>query len=429
MKKIVILIVPILLFGENYEEIIKKAENSLTLKSASYLQKSANFLYKSEKGKNLPSLDASLKAARLKETPMMYMHLPLFPITELPMGKKNRFEGEISLKYPLFSGFAISSLIDKAKFKDKEAKLKVKDLKRNLYLKTTYIFSATASLDFSIQALKEAKKAITLAYKKAKGLYENNLLPLSDLYNIKAKKYEIEAKITETKANKQKLLNTLSYILNSPVNSISFSKNDLKVPKKEKIIKEALKKREDIEALKYALKIDQKDIDLAKSSLYPKVGLIASLKRDGDSLKLNGDGYTNADKSYVGASVSMNIFNGFSDKYKIEAAKMKRLSTLYAFKDYTNKVKSDIENAYVELKALKAKLKSAQMETKAKEEYYKLTKGRFENQLADADELSRSIADLAAARAKRGAIESQIFSQKAKILLMGGLERFEKNFQ
>ena len=93
--------------------------------------------------------------------------------------------------------------------------------------------------------------------------------------------------------------------------------------------------------------------------------------------------------------------------------------------DYKNRVKTDIQNAYIALKALQSKLKSAKMEIKARNEYYKLTQGRFDNQLASADELSRAIADLAAARAKAAALQSEIFNQKMTLLLQGGLKSFQ----
>ena len=416
MKKFILLI-PIFLYSETFEDIIKKINSSPAIKSAVYLQKSAANLYKSQKGRNLPSIDASINAIRLKDTPVIYFHSKFMPASKFQVGKKSKFQGEIALKYPIFSGFAIEALINKAKWQKEEADLKVKDLKRNLYLKAASLFSSAISLNYSLKALKEAKKAINEAYKKAKGLYENGLIPPSYLYNIKAQTYDIEAKIIEAKSQKEELLNYLSYLTDSKIASLEFKQNDIKLPKRETLIRKALKQREDIKALKKALEIDKEEIKLAKSSLYPKVALIGALKREGDSLRLNGDGYTNPDKSYIGASISLNLFNGFSDKYKIEAARMKKLSKEEFLKDYENQVKTNIKNAYLKLSSLKAKLKSQKAKVKAKEEYYKLTKGRFENKLASADELSRAIASLAKAKAKEGSLKAAIFKEKIEILL------------
>jgi len=194
------------------------------------------------------------------------------------------------------------------------------------------------------------------------------------------------------------------------------------------MITTALNHREDIQALQRALKINQEVEKLAKSRYYPTVALTAELKRKGNTLALNGDGVSNADQSYIGTALSWNLFNGFADEKQYEASRLRTLSAQTALNDYKNRVKTELENAFLMLSALQSKLLSAKMELKAQKEYYKLTKGRFENQLASADELSRAIADLSSARAKVSVLESQIFIQTATIGLMAGLERFKTLF-
>ena len=423
--KILLVLFCAALFGEDYFEIIKKVDNSLTLKRATYLEKAAKKIYEAEKGKNLFSIDATLQAIRLKQKPTMYMHLPLAPVSALQVGKKSNFQGEISLTYPLFSGFAISSSIDKKRLDYEKAKLQKMDIKRRLFFNTTKLYSAIFSLKEVLKAQKKAKVAIDLALKKAKAFYEKGLLSPSEVYNIEAKKYEIETQIIKTDGEIKKLLNNLSYLLNTKVEDVQ-DLIEIKVPKKEKIINIALQKREDILSLKKALLIDKMDEKLVKSKFYPQIALTGAIKKQGDSLRLNGDGYTNADKSYIGAAIKYNLFNGFSDKRALEAAKIKTLAKSVELSEYKESVKTDIKNAYIELKTLNFKLLSIKAEVKFKEEYYKLTLGRFENQLVNADELSRSIADLAEARAKEANVKSEIFNQKIKIYLLGGLNFFEK---
>ena len=65
---------------------------------------------------------------------------------------------------------------------------------------------------------------------------------------------------------------------------------------------------------------------------------------------------------------------------------------------------------------------AAKEQLKSQEEYYKLIKGRFENALSSADELSRAIADLAKAKANIQQYKAKIFFQKYKILLQAGLK-------
>jgi len=423
MKRFLFLLFPALIYAQTYQEILDDVDHALQLKSAKQLQKSAKLMAEAKRGKNLPSLDLSFSGVWLKEKPTV-----TFANTTFPLSSQRNFTGSLKLSYPLFTGFAITADIDKAMWESEEASLKVLDLKRNLYLQATQLFGAIYATQEKLKAQQEAKKAIEDAYKKAKGLFDNGILPPADLYNIEAKRYAIEAEIIDAKSQKDQLLNRLSFILNHPITSVEFSNYPTLQLNKNEMITTALNHREDIQALQRALKINQEVEKLAKSRYYPTVALTAELKRKGNTLALNGDGVSNADQSYIGTALSWNLFNGFADEKQYEASRLRTLSAQTALNDYKNRVKTELENAFLMLSALQSKLLSAKMELKAQKEYYKLTKGRFENQLASADELSRAIADLSSARAKVSVLESQIFIQTATIGLMAGLERFKTLF-
>ena len=429
MRRLLLTTIPALLCAQSYFTIINEVDDSPSLKSAKQLREAADFAASAAKGKDLPTLDASLSGAWLKDTPTVTFRLPGTPPLEAPMGTKRNFVGSIRLAYPLFTGYAITAQIEKAELESRRAELKVSDLKRNLYLQVTELASACYSLQKSIEANQEAKKAMEESYKKAKGLYENGLLPPADLYNIEAKLYAIKANITETKSKKEQVLNTLGYLIGKDIDSVELPEDSFTIKiDKEALIARALESREDISALKSLLKISKSETLLAKSRLYPTIGVVAELKRKGDTLALNGDGFTNPDQSYIGVSAKWNLFNGFADSKMIEAANLKSLAAASTLNDYKRRVKTDIENSFLKLSSIFSRLQSAKMELKAQQAYCDLTKGRFENQLAGADELSRSIADLAAAKAKVSILEGKIFTLKASIFLMAGVKPFKESF-
>lgn len=429
MKRLLLLALPAILSAQNYFDIIKSIDKSPALKSALHLKEAASFTFEAARGKRLPTIDAYLSAAWLKDTPTVTFRIPGAPETEAPMGTKRNFVGSLKLTYPIFTGYAISAVIDKAELEQKKAELALLDLKRNLYLEATKLAGECYTLKMRIEAEREAKKAMQKAYEKAKGLYEQGLIPPADLYNIEAKLYAVEAQISDSKSQKDQLLNSLSYLTGKRVDSVDLSTDAFTIDlDRESLIKEALKNREDIKSLESLLKISKSEELLAKSSLYPTVAITAELKRRGDTLSLNGDGFTNADQSYIGALAKWNIFSGFADSNMVEAARRKTLAASSALSDYKRRVKIELENSFLKLNSIFSRLQSAKMELKARSAYCDLTKGRFENQLASADELSRSIADLAEAKAKVFILEGSLFTVKATIFLMAGIESFKKGF-
>ena len=426
MRKIALLLLPALMYAQDFISLLKLADHNLLLQAKSQEIIAKDALYRSAKSKNYPTLDAKLTAVYLKDTPTMNFNLP-FPgmPPKIEVGKKANYTGEVGISYPLFTGFAISGMIEKAQLDKEKAQLEQKDLKRKLYLQIASLYSALYSLNHAISANKEAVNATETSLKKARGFYKAGLLAPSELANIKAQKFAIQAALQKFISQKKSALQMLSYLTGKPIDKIDRLPT-LTMPKSTQLTDQALHERADILTLQKLLQIDEADIKLAKSNRYPTLALIGALKLQGDSLKLNGDGFTNPNKSYVGAAVEWKFFDGFETKHKLDAAKAKRVGRILYLKDYQNRVKTTLQNEIDTLFALQLQYKAKQAQLEAQENYYKLTKGRFANHLASADELSRAIAARAAAKAEFEQIKAEIFKQKCTILLETSLEEFQK---
>ncbi len=409
--------------AQTYREVIAAVDNSLALKSARQLEAAARKNYDSVWGTQLPTLDASLSAVHLIDQPTITFYIPNMPPQHAPMGRHDKFIGKIALRYPLFTGFAQTAQVESAKLEAEKAALQVADLRRNLYLKASELYGAVVALDDAIRAQKEAKKALDASYKKARGLNETGMLPDADLYNIEAAFYDIEATVTELESQRTEALERLSYLVHEKIDSCEPLKNG-DLPLDEAGLTKAAHAREDIRALARSLDIAQEQVTLAESRYYPTVGVEAALKHMGDNLELNGDGYLNPNQSYVAAEAKWNLFSGLSDRRRVEAARLQALAAQTKLTDYTDRVLTELGTSFSQLKALQSKRKSAIAREKAQRKYYDLTKGRFDNQLADADELSRATANLAAAKAQVSTIDARIFILKTKILLQSGLSQF-----
>lgn len=150
MKKLITILIPSLMLAQSYSEVITGLNNSLTVQSAQQMQKAALENAQMAEGKNYPTIDASLSAIRFQETPTVTFYSPT-PQTA-PMGTKNHAEGSVSITYPLFSGFSISAMSKKAAVEHEKAALAVSDLKRNLYLNATQLYSSVITAEETIEA-------------------------------------------------------------------------------------------------------------------------------------------------------------------------------------------------------------------------------------------------------------------------------------
>jgi len=430
MKRL-LLILPLLLGAESFNDLVKKIDNSLILKIAK-----KNILIQKKKldemkAKNYGKLDLTYTYSHLFSTPEMKLNslqpvaaknagsAPIYPLiyqnihSEMEVGSKENYIASLIYSYPIFTGFAISEGIEIEKLNLIKSKLKYQNIKRNLILKAANLYSNVYALKAQINALNEAKKALLLAKEKAIALYKEGLLNKSNVYEIDAKYYEIEAKIREVKSKKNQLLNLLSYILNYKVKNIEFlPKINLKTPD--------FINRPDVKEIMTTLKISKHTIKLAKSSFYPKLFFQGGIKREAENLTLSKNNHQNIDKSFVAISLQYNIFNGGADKAKVEEAKLNNLKATIYFNDYLNRVKIDYKNDLLMINSLKSRLFSAQKEIKARRSYYEYIKAKFNEGLADISDLTDAIAKLAKARAKKDAIKANIFFYTIKANLDGG---------
>ena len=432
MKKIkaALFLLPLILNAENFNDIQQNITNSLKYKIQSQKVKIYQRKLKSFEAKNYGTLDVEYNALHLFKQPVLKIDtlqpaavnpstgkLVYVPVhSDLPMSDKNHFVGVIKYSYPLFTGFAISNLIQKAKLELIQQKLTLENVKRELILNAAELYSDIYALKAKIDALQRAKEALLAAKEKAESFYKEGLINKSNVDEINAKYFEIKAQINKTEAQKRSLLNMLSYLINKKISKIS----GLSIQKS--TFTPNFQNRPDIKAIKETLKISEKNISLAKSKYYPQIGIEAGLKKEADNVGLSNNDYQNVDKSYIALGIKYNIFDGGQKNADIEAAKLAKNAEVMFYNDYLNKIKTEYQNDTETLKALYLQLDAAKDEIKARESYYEYIKAKFNEGLADSSDLNDAIAKLAKSRAKKEAIKAKIFFLSLKIKINSGID-------
>jgi outer membrane protein TolC len=441
-KSAIFLLLPLLLGGENFSQIAHQITNSLKYR----LQEKRIQLYqnrlKEVEGKKWGKLELQYQVIHLFQKPVLKFET-LEPVgvvngqilytpvqTQMAMGKQDQFTGLLKYSYPLFTGFALSKSIEKAQLEVIREKLKLENLKRELLLKSGELYASIYQTRAEIWALEKAKEALASAQSRAKSLYREGLIDRATLEGITAKYYQVVASIGAKKAQKKRLLNLLSYLLNRKISKI----DGVEVEKP--TFRPNFQNRPDVKVLKEELKIADTQIALAKSRYYPQIGVEIGVKREGENLGLSRNSYRNIDQSYLAVVLNYPLFDGGEKRAQLEEAKVGKIAQLLLYRDYLKKVETDYQNDKAQLQALFTQLKAVKAEIKARESYYHTIEGKFREGLVDSSDLTGAIAQLAEARAQREALRAQIFFLTLKLRLDGGEEwkpekgdGLEKEFQ
>ena len=416
----------VMVFGSSLAEVIHLSKNNPALQAATQQAEVYAHLYDVAKSKDYPSVDLSYGGTYLNEEPVVYLQgsfpgLP--PGTAMQVQSQNFYSGALKLTYPLFTGFAVTAGIEEAKLRMDRAKLEAKDAKRNLYLGIVQTYVAAVSMKHLLVSQQKALEATQKSYDKAKGFFDQGISSPSELYRIKAELYAIRAQKTETQNHYKIALNGLSMLAKTKINNVE------QLPRTQKfslgrLKQKALNNRPDLMAIRLMIKEQQSKITQAESANYPSVALYGQIARVGDGPGLNGDGYSNKDRSAVGFQLSYNLFSGFETQKQIEAAKVGKLSTQLMLQSYSDKVSTEVYESYLTYQSLLSQKEVAKAQVKARKSYQKLVEGQFDNQLADADQLSRAISSLAMARAALIAVEARLYAAYSKALLQVDNETF-----
>jgi len=374
-----------------------------------------------------PSLDASLTGTYLKEKPVVYLQSSfsgLPPGTTMQTQAQELYFGAVRLTYPLFTGFAVTAGIDAAKLEAMKAHLSEEDTRRNLDLQLVQAYAEAVAAKNLGSADDEAAKAIQSSLEKAQGFYDKGLLAESELLRIKADRLAVDSALIRDKNRFETALLRLSYLSDTNVTSVS----PLPLPQQtesEAAVQEALTKRPDLQALKAQLQLAKTRQKAADSGYYPSVSLYGQLASQGDTLALDGDGFTNKDKSAAGFEVTYNLFSGFKTRSEHEAAVQAQLSSQWAVTAYEKQIETEIRSSLLSLHSLRSEREAAGLRLEAEQAYCARVEGQFAQQLADADLLGRAVAARARARSELAIAEARLFAAYATLLLQISPDTFE----
>ncbi len=184
----------------------------------------------------------------------------------------------------------------------------------------------------------------------------------TDLLEVESKLSNVRRMLFQAKANKELSYDFLSFLLNHDVKSIKHVSLD--TFEKDIPLEEVLKRNTDIQKAKTGLEIQSKMIDVTNSAFKPTVGAFIEYGSSDDTFL--GD-FKDHDRYTFGVQAKLNLFNGGVDLNKLEQEKLKRLKVKrqveLAKRGITlkyKKIKTEINNANVQIKSLKKELELAQ---------------------------------------------------------------------
>ncbi len=265
----------------------------------------------------------------------------------------NQFENKIQITQILFNSTVFRG-IGASKLYLEISKYSYKSALSNLIANIKKAFYGSLLLqnvkEIYEESLKNAEENLSIV----KGLYNQGLVSEFDLMQAEVQVENLKPLVENAKNSYFNSLNNLKLLLNIPLDSTikisgELSYQEYNYPEQNELLKLVKENNLQLKTLEYKKKVDVEFVELYRSEYYPSLIVFANYSYLGQSDKLNFSTYS---QSMVGLQLSINLFNGFQTKSRVQQSTINYKQTeeqiqqlqLYLSKQIMEKL-SDLEKA------------------------------------------------------------------------------------
>lgn len=252
-----------------------------------------------------------------------------------------------------------------------------------------------------LKSAKTSEASFKKSYEESSKRYELGLVSLSDKLLAKTSYEESRLEVVRAENQVKTSQGKLALLLNvSPQTKFNLlkPKNDKDLTKLEmgdmsisKMIETALSLRPEIQQSQKEVEAAVANVKAQKASALPKISFLAKTGINDNWRQDNLYQYS----SSVGVNLSVPLFTGFSDTYKIKEAEYQKEQALFSKEDVYETVKNEVWNAYHDYKTAvssydisKKALESAKENERVAFASYQVGKGDILNLLTAGSQLS-----------------------------------------
>ena len=322
--------------------------------------------------------------------------------------------GQASASMPLFSGFKLKNTVKSSEHLYQAASFNAKNDNETIALNVIQEYISLYKSRQAVTLIEENLKSAQQRVKDFSAMEQNGLLARNDLLKAQLQESNVEVSLEEAKKNASILNYELATLLKLPEETnIETATTEFGLVSSPTV--SIGTDRFDLEALKYQKEAADDQVKVAQSKYYP------SLSLSGGYIALdlqNAITVTNA--MNVGVGVSYNLSDLFKAKSDIKLAKYKAEELNYNLDAFTDKVKVQVENANQEYElALKTHNMYLKSEEQA-EENYRIVKDKYDNGLADTNDLLDADVQQLQARIQLAYAEANITQRYYELLTAKG---------
>ena len=400
MKQIILIA---LLFSANIisQEKVFTLEESLELglKNSKDLKISTSRLISSDAkitevgSQMLPGLSLSASYTRLSEIPPFEIVTPLTPnpirLYDIIL---DNYNFKLSIQQPLFTGFRLTSLKSAADYNYRAAEVEYGEEANKAAFEIHNAFWNYYKAEQIKTLIEENLEQIALHLKDTKDFLRNELVTRNDLLKLEVQYSNTELMKIDAENNlelsRAAFNKAIGIELNSP--STIYAKEINLSPQEydfEVIVAEAKENRNELKSLEYKIQAGEENINAARAGWFPSVSLFGNFYYSRPNQRILPPEDKFNDTWDVGVNLNWDLWNwGYTSSQTIQAeeGKFQAEVSLSKLKDG---VEIEVYQSYLNYKKSLDKINVIRKSVEQAEENYRITKEKYNSQLATSSDL------------------------------------------
>lgn len=359
--------------------------HSKSVQAAAAATQTSAYRVKSAKNAQYPNVNVSAEYLHLFTNTNIDLKVPL-PSSESSspsnsVSPSHLLIGQASATVPVFNGFKIRNLIKQSEYAVEVSKIGESATKEDAVWQTINLYFGLYKTQQSIAVLKENLNRAQQRVKDFQNFLDNGIIAKNDYLRAKLQASNVQLTLEETKTTYKNLNYRLNLLIGLPENEIIEVEQASQLP----LIptpNATYTHRKDVQSLEEQSKITKNAISIARSGYYPSLGISAGyIAFDLDQVVK----VTNA--TNVGVALKYDLTSMFKNRAEVKIAKSRDIENDYQLALLQDKAKVETQEAYNKYAlAIKKNVVIADALEQA-DENYRIVKDKYDNGLADTDDL------------------------------------------
>ncbi len=345
-------------------------------------------------GHFMPRIDLSTGVART-DSPSNYFGTKLNqrkitaaafnPVFLNDPGYINNYQTRLNIRMPIYQGGALWAGKVQADHQAEAAILSHDYRRQQVVYQTVAAYVQTRQSYAAIHAMQTAVSAAEKRYQDTKALQKRGVLIQSDVMDANVHLLRNQLRLKQANNAYAQALDALQRVLGLDAGTGITAVKEPHLAVAEWTVDEAvdvaLAKRADLKALEAAYQASQAGVDVTKAAFLPHVDLVAGQEWNASTPALKNR------NTMIGATISMNLFAGGSDRARTRASRAKQIALELKLGDWKQQIRNEVRRAWRMLDESKVRDASEREALKQSEESLRIKSLRYEQGLARTSDL------------------------------------------